>query len=109
MSIVLRYPFNEYLTGDVSANAHQSVAHSGVPLVQDSTLGTVAEFDGTATGFIKGPTLTVGPTRTVSYWTYIHTVQTSFVLFIGEWHAKAWGAYVLANSKAGLNVSGSFI
>lgn len=84
MRIVLRYPFNESLTGDVSANAHQSVAHSDVTLVQDSILGTVAEFDGTATGLIKGPTLTVGPTRTVSYWIYIHTVQTSFVHVIGE-------------------------
>lgn len=91
---VLRYPFNESVSEDVSPNAHQSQAYEGVTLVDDPTMGTVAEFDGTSASYMVGPTLPVSTRRAASYWIYVHTWDYAFIYGIGAYHFSYWGGRV---------------
>lgn len=91
MSLVLRYPFDESLTKDVSGFGRTAIAYGGVKLVDDPDMGKVIEFDGT--GYLEGPTAaTFDTVRSLSYWVYLTSNSPNqFVHYTGVWWASGWG------------------
>lgn len=97
MSLLLRYPLNGTDNDVIPENTAQPQYASGVTLVDDEVLGKVAQFDGTSTAYVLGPTLTFETTaRTVSYWLYANSDDISFAHGSGRWWqtAMSWGTIV---------------
>lgn len=109
MTLVLRYPFNNAVTEDVSPNAHQSQAYEGVTLVDDPEMGKVVAFDGARTAYIMGPQLDAveqGVERTVSYWVYIDEANSyGFTHATGD-YPLAWRGYTRGTSAGSMWILG---
>lgn len=99
MSLILRYPLDGTYNLTPENTAQPSYG-SGVTIVDDNVLGKVAQFNGTTTAYVLGPTLTFDETpRTIMYWLYTNSLVTSFAHSLGPWlqDYSTWSTLILSS------------